>query len=499
MSFEKTDAPHPDDTIVAVSSAPGPGARAIVRVSGPNTRAVVGTVFTAEEPNPLTPFPGKEGGTGNLPSLLRGGAGGGVGRRVIPGSVHLTDVRSPLPADLYFFPGPRSYTGQDLAELHTIGSPPLVERLVADLLAAGARPARPGEFTLRAFLAGKKDLPQAEAVQAVVEAGTHADLTAALEQLAGGVTQPLHKLREDLLNLLADVEAALDFADEDIAFVGQTETLTRIAAALAQLTNLQRQFASRTVSGRPVRVVLVGRPNAGKSSLFNALAGGPAALVSPEAGTTRDYLTKKVQLGGVLVELIDTAGWQAAADTIAEQAQRLGGEQAAHADVILWCVEPGGGFDPADEARLRATGAEMLRVQTKADTIPEPNPPAPFPGKEGGEMPAPPPFLGEGVGGGVFATVVTPGGTDAVQAALAAHLFTLTRSPLVPSASRCVNHISECLARLREAHRHAVFEDPPELLALALRSALDPLGEMVGAVYTTDLLDRIFSRFCIGK
>ena len=182
---------------------------------------------------------------------------------------------------LYFFAGPRSYTGQDIAEIHTVGSPPLVERLVADLLAAGARPARPGEFTMRAFLAGKKDLPQAEAVQAVIEAGTDADLTAALAQLAGGVSQPLDALRDDLLNLLADVEAALDFADEDIEFVGKADTLRRITAAIEQLDAVQKQLDDRTVSGRPIRVALVGLPNAGKSSLFNALAWRPRRLSAP--------------------------------------------------------------------------------------------------------------------------------------------------------------------------------------------------------------------------
>src|SRR5205823_5111943 len=237
--------------IAAVSSAPGPGLRAIVRVSGPKTRDVVGRVFTEAHP------------------LQRVGL-----RRFTPGSLRLSGVPAPVPADLYSFPRPHSSPGQALATLHTIGSPPPVERLVADLLSAGARPARPGEFTLRASLAGKKDLPQAEAVQAVVEAGTDADLRPALAQLAGGVTQPLNALREDLLNLLADVEAALDFADEDIEFVGKTEVLTRIAGAIAQLTNLQRQLDARTVSGRAVRVALVGLPNAGKSSLFNALAGG---------------------------------------------------------------------------------------------------------------------------------------------------------------------------------------------------------------------------------
>src|SRR5262245_14599082 len=157
-----------------------------------------------------------------LPSPARGeGKKTPPARHILPGSLRLTGVNSTLPATLYFFAGPRSYTGQDLAELHTIGSPPLVERLVADLLAAGARPARPGEFTMRAFLAGKKDLPQAEAVHAVVEAGTDAVLRLALAQLAGGITRPLQALRDDLLNLLADLEAALDFADEDIEFVGK--------------------------------------------------------------------------------------------------------------------------------------------------------------------------------------------------------------------------------------------------------------------------------------
>jgi tRNA modification GTPase len=365
MSFEKTALPHPDDTIVAVSSAPGPGARAVVRVSGPKTRAVVESVFRASGGHRQESGDRGQGTVSNAIPVSSLSPGKPPARRVIGGSLTVSGVHSPLPATLYFFPGPRSYTGQDLAELHTIGSPPLVERLVADLLNAGARSARPGEFTLRAFLAGKKDLPQAEAVHAVIEAGTDADLRLALAQLAGGVTQPLHALRDDLLNLLADLEAALDFADEDIEFVGKPETLARITTAIDQLTALARQLDDRTVSGRPVRVALVGLPNAGKSSLFNALAGGDA-IVSPIPGTTRDYLTKRLDLAGVPVELIDTAGWQDSADTIEEQAQRLGREQTTHADVILWCDEHGE-FGAEDAARLAATGAEVIRVRTKCD------------------------------------------------------------------------------------------------------------------------------------
>ena len=340
---------------------------------------------------------------------------------------------------------------------------------------------------MRAFLAGKKDLPQAEAVQAVIEADTDADLTAALAQLAGGVSRPLEALRDDLLNLLADVEAALDFADEDIEFVGQADTLRRLAAAIDHLDAVRKQLDDRTVSGRPVRVALVGRPNAGKSSLFNALAGG-AALVSPIPGTTRDYLTKPLSLAGVPVELIDTAGWQDATDSIEDQAQRLGSEQTTRADVIVWCDERGD-FAEADEARLNATGADVLTVRTKSDLPNEPRP-------EGSAESEP---LPPGRGSMSRASVIAPNGLDALRAALGDIVASLVRPVLAPSQSRCRHHVFACLERLREAHALAANGDPPELLALALRGAVDALGEMTGAVYTDDLLDRIFSRFCIGK
>lgn len=436
--------PHPDDTIAAVSSAAGPGLRAVVRVTGPNARAVVGTVFAAD----LRP------------------------RRFVTGSLRLTGVNAALPADVYFWPAPKTYTGQDLAEIHTISSPPLVERLLADLLAGGARAAQPGEFTLRAFLAGKKDLPQAEAVLAVIESRTDADLTSALAQLAGGVTRPLERLRDDLLNLLADVEAALDFADEDIEFVDRSAVLTRVAAGIAQLTNLRRQLDDRTVSGRPVRVVLVGEPNAGKSSLFNALTGGDRAIVSDRPGTTRDYLTRTVSLAGIDVELVDTAGRQSAADAIEEQAQTLGRDQSDRADVVLWCVPVGEHFPP------EADGSEAIRVRTKCDLA----------------DPASPQIPGE-----VAASTRTPDGTAALRARLGDAVRSLARPPLAPSQSRCRGHVDRAAARLRDAHQHALFDDPPELLAAALRSALDEIGELAGTVHTDDLLDRIFSRFCIGK
>ena len=430
--------PDPSDTIVALSSAPGPGVRAIVRISGPSTTVIVAKVFEGDFP---------------------------AARSFASGALKLSGFIARLPADLYFFRGPRTYTGQDLAEIHTVSAPPLVERLIADLLAAGCRAAQPGEFTLRAFLSGKKDLPQVEAVLAVIEASDESDLQSALAQLAGGVSQPLSKLRDDLLNLLADVEAALDFVDEDIEFVTNADTILRIGSGIAHLMNLKRQLDDRSVSRRPMRVVLVGEPNAGKSSLFNALIGADAALVSAKAGTTRDYLSHALDLGGQSIELIDTAGWQSAGDSIEEQAQSLGRGQTELADLVLVCA-------PVDEPEPETLPLRGVLLRTKADL---------------------------GTVSGLSVSVKSTGGLAALSSFLKERAAAFARPALAPSQSRCRAHIDAAIADLRTAHNHAVFNDPPELLALALRQSLDQIGAMAGSIYTNDLLDRIFSRFCIGK
>src|SRR5437016_2826037 len=202
---------HLEDTIVALSSAAGRGGRTIVRLSGTASLPCALTVFSSPEPVLLDK------------------------RRFYVGEICLPGIHAPLPADLHFWPAPRTYTGQELVELHVLSSPPLVGLLITRLLGAGARPAQPGEFTLRAFLAGKLDLTRAEAVLGVIEASDRNELRQALAQLAGGLSRPLQQLREDLLNLLADVEAGLDFAEEDIRFVDQAETLHRLAKGLAQL------------------------------------------------------------------------------------------------------------------------------------------------------------------------------------------------------------------------------------------------------------------------
>lgn len=436
------------DTITALSTVPGPGARAIVRVSGPASTAVVGSMFVSTQP------------------LVAGK------RALRSGHLRLPDL-APIPADVYFWAAPHSYTGQDLAEIHLLSSPPLVELLIAQLLQAGCRAAQPGEFTLRAFLSGKLDLTRAEAVHAVIESGSREELTQALKQLAGGMARPLQELRDDLLNLLADVEAGLDFADEDIRFVRPEEMLQRIAKALAHLTLLGKQLEQRSLTDRLFRVVLTGRPNAGKSSLFNALAGA-GALVSPQPGTTRDYLMHRLDLGGVRIELIDTPGWQMERDTIEMQAQALAREQAEQADLLLLCLEASYPLTPEEELLCRQPHPPVVAIATKCDLAPAP--------------------------AEILATsAVTGAGLDSLRSLLAEHTRRRKQAPLAPSLSRCRHHVESCLAQLRRAHGIVLFEDPPELLALELRGALDQLGEMIGTVYTDDLLDRIFSRFCIGK
>lgn len=451
MTLTSTQLPDPRDTIAALSSATGSGGRAILRLSGPQAFPIAAALAgIASCFNPATRF--------HREATLR-----------LPG------LHSPLAVALSLWPGPHTLTGQDLVEIHMLAAPPLVELLLAELFKAGARAAQPGEFTMRAFLAGKLDLPRAEAVLGVIEANSRDELKQALEQLAGGVSGPLREVREDLLNLLADVEAALDFADEDIQFVEEGTLLTRITKALALLTNLRRRLEQRAVSGRVVRVVLAGRPNAGKSSLFNALSLSSTALVSPEPGTTRDYLTRRLMIDEVILDLVDTAGWHPAKGTIESQAQDLRHEQMEQADLILLCLEAG--HEPTAEERtwaLRTEPPAVLCVATKCDLAPP--------------------------GEGLLATSARAGsGLDVLRQKLAEGVRAHRPSALAPSLSRCRGHLDSCLEHLRQAHQTALFQNPPELLALALRESLEELGAVAGAVYTDDLLDRIFSRFCIGK
>ena len=278
-----------DETIVAIASPPRGGVRGIVRLSGPDIIECLRPYFAAADASDWTQA--KQATS-------------------VPGDLRLDNHGRTLPCDLYLWPTKSSYTRQPTAELHTIGSPPLLQRIVVNACESGARLAQPGEFTLRAFLAGRLDLAQAEAVLGVIDARTDRQLDVALGQLAGGLSTQMYALRSDLLDLVADLEAGLDFVEEDIAFVTAEEVERRLSVAVDQITQALSQMQSRATPTEGPQVALIGDPNAGKSSLFNALVGDDAAIVSNVAGTTRDYIRCHTRFGDLPCELIDTAGME---------------------------------------------------------------------------------------------------------------------------------------------------------------------------------------------
>lgn len=459
-----------DDTIAAIASPPGGAARGILRLSGPGAPACAGRVFRAEPPRDLSAI--------RVPTA-------------VAGSLVLDGLASPLPCDLFLWPTGRSYTGQPVAELHTLGSPPLLELALEAICAAGARLARPGEFTLRAFLAGRLDLTQAEAVLGVIDAADPRQLDVALQQLAGGLAGPLRQLRGSLLDLLADLEAGFDFADEDLPFITRAQLDGQLAAATRTVDRLLEQMASRRETAELVRVVLTGWPNTGKSSLFNALLGRTGALVSETPGTTRDYLTAELDLGGqVRCLLVDTAGIEPEAarlaDSVRRAAQAAAVGQAQSAQVRLLCLDSTRPLHAWEAAQLAACPEAPLVVLTKCD------------------LPRRLELTGAATScpSAVATSSLTGQGLGRLKKEIAAAVLAARAGEGDVVAGTAVRSreslrlAAECLQRARQVLSVGSGE---ELVAAELRVALDELGQVVGAVYTEDVLERIFSRFCVGK
>ena len=444
-----------DDTICAIASASGGAARGIVRISGPQIKEVLSPVFR--------PSDGRSLDSVESPSSLSGDM-------VLPRDL------GHLPAQLLLWPGSRSYTRQPTGELHTLGSPLLLEAVVENLCTAGARLGRPGEFTLRAFLAGRIDLTQAEAVLGVIDAASDSQLKVALSQLAGGLAGPLHALREDLLGLLAHLEAGLDFVDEDIEFISRRELCEQLDRSRQAVAAIAQQMQSRQEGQELPRVVLVGPPNAGKSSLLNALLERPAALVADQPGTTRDYLVGRLSCGGIECLLIDTAGVEnASRDAIGRAAQLATHDQSEQADLVLLCR------DASENVEHLPIADRQILVWTKCDLLPD----------HAARFPLP----------GIRTSSITGQGLRELKAAIADHFQRMAiAGDCVPStAARSRDSLQRAAAALEQAQVAARAGQGEELVAASLRDALDELGQVVGAVYTDDVLDHIFSRFCIGK
>jgi tRNA modification GTPase len=368
----------------------------------------------------------------------------------------------PFPAQLLLWQEGHSYTGDETVEIHTIGSPVLLDALMTALLSAAddVRLANPGEFTLRAFLSGRLDLAQAEAVLGVIDAANNADLKTALHQLAGNISAPLSAVRTLLFETLAGLEASLDFADEEIPAVSVAELERILTGALEQIEQIRQKITFRGIAEGKPKIVLTGLPNVGKSALFNKLVKRDAALVSPLAGTTRDYLEAEIDWEGSPVVLIDTAGIEGdlALDELDESAQMKTHELLKQAYVIIYCYEDYSHTEPrffsfCTSAPLRD---KTILFQTKTST-------------------------------------------ESLESLINDVRTLLCRSSeygmLPNTALRC----RESLISAGESLRRAKALTDLSLIALELRNAVNQLGLIDGTIHTEDILDTIFSLFCIGK
>ena len=468
------------DTIAAIAAGGGaPSAIGVVRVSGPECFAVCGRVFRSRGP-----FEGLEPRRMVLGEVLDGAG------RVVD---HALAVR---------FPGPHSYTGEDCAEFHCHGSPVVLGEVLAALFAAGARQAGPGEFTKRAFLNGRMDLTQAEAVIDLIDAETASAARNAAAQLDGGLRRRLEPVQEALLGIVSRFYAVVDYPDEDIEDVGPEEISAALGEAEERLTALLGTCRRGRVLKKGVRTAIVGLPNAGESSLLNALAGYERAIVTGVPGTTRDTVEESVLCGGVLLRLIDTAGLRETEDEV----ERLGVERSRRAmeeaELILLVsddlAEPGTPRPPAYREDYRgllgAVGGRKtpwIFVASKRDLT----------GTCAGALGATGDPGWNGPAAFVSVSSVTGEGLEDLEAAVAA-LFP-PGGPEEAGSLLTDQRQEDAARRAREAVRRAreALEGgmTPDAVLTDAEEALDAIGELTGRTAREEIVERIFSRFCVGK
>ncbi len=476
-----------DDTIAAIASPTGNGARGIIRVSGPGAADIINATFEFDDPT-------------NIDSINRATR--------FAGNIRLR--QNLLPATLLFWPDHRSYTRQPSAEFHTFGSTPLLEMALERFCDAGARLAQPGEFTLRAFLSGRMDLTQAEAVLAVIDAESEKKLSVALDQLSGGLTGPLAETKETLMSVLAELEAGLDFVEEDIEFIASEQIVSALREGLHQVHLIEQQIQQRGSDGQEFKVAFSGLPNAGKSSLFNALLETDQAIVTDVAGTTTDFVCATTAFEGIAVQLIDTAGLESASSSdeataarIMQTAQKKRVAEIDNARLVLLCVGPDSKshhWAAKQMELLGQSGQDFLLVLTKSDLLPE--------GEFGALINSTQQLQNQ-------VTSIT--GARRKMIPLSSHTGdNLDRLKFEISATAVALSTSEnavvgsTLLRTRASLRLAAdsiasgleaasSDFGQEIVAAEIRQALDALGQIVGTVYNDDILDLVFGRFCIGK
>ena len=436
------------DTICAIATPPGQGGIGVVRISGPGVTDIARNL---------------------------------VGKTPPPRQARFVSVRSGddiIDQGLaLFFPAPHSFTGEDVLELQVHGSPIVLESILVAATEAGARRAGPGEFSQRAFLNDKIDLAQAEAIADLIAATSEQAARAAQRSLEGQLSIRVHTLAEAITRLRIWVEAALDFPDEDIDFLADGKVLASTDELIEQTNRLLDQAEAGRLLNDGIRIAIVGKPNAGKSSLFNALVRRDSAIVTDIPGTTRDVLRETVHFSGIPATLADTAGLRETEDVVEIEGVRRAQAELEAADLVLWVVDAS--QPDAQTAALPAAKAPVIRVNNKIDRMPE-SPKA--------------------QAGSVAVSALTGAGLEQLDAAVIAALGIHTETTGEFSArARHVEQIRQTLEHLQAGREQLAVFNTGELLAEELRQAADALGEITGKLHSDELLGKIFSSFCIGK
>ncbi|HEY1172767.1 MAG TPA: tRNA uridine-5-carboxymethylaminomethyl(34) synthesis GTPase MnmE [Verrucomicrobiae bacterium] len=454
-----------EDTIAAIATPLGEGGLAVIRLSGPQALAVADRCFQAPGKSEVKPSAAASH-TLHYGYIIRNG-------------MHVDEVM------LAVMLAPRTFTREDVVEISCHGGLLAAKAVLDTVLAAGARLAQPGEFTKRAFLNGRIDLTQAEAVADLIHARTELALTAAQEQLEGKLSHRINQVRDDLMRTLAHVEAHIDFPDEDIAPDTREQLVKKLAAAAAFMDQLLRTANEGQILRRGIRAAIIGRPNAGKSSLLNQLLGHERAIVSPIAGTTRDTIEETANIRGIPVVFIDTAGLREAMDVIEQEGVRRSLATLEKADLILHLLDASEPLTAADEQFLQEfAGKKRLVILNKLD----------LPRKL--DLP---PAINEAT---VSVSCRTGEGIEGLKEAIERQVWGGQIRAEMLQVMINSRH-QEALQRARRATQQSIaglqMDQTLEVVAMELRIAAGAVGEIVGKTTTEDLLDSIFSQFCLGK